>query len=101
VRTIVGFVIAVVVGVSALVSGVADATTSEVTCGTRVVSPGDTCTVHRTRGRPSRTYDYQQLGSSRVLGIVVRIGLGLFLLLLPGAAVLARRRRRRGRLTAS
>ncbi len=84
-----------VLGVGGLATGVAGFLDTEVRCGSRVMAPGDTCTV---RGKYAPfVRDYEEQEAAENLESSLGVGFGAMFLLLPAAGLVGTlRHRRRG-----
>jgi hypothetical protein len=95
VRSIVYGVLGIIIGIGLFVGGVASSGGGDVKCGSRTMSPGDTCTTLRNGHATNRSYDEQKSKNGRenvimmIIGPIVAIGGVVFL---AGASTGRRRR---------
>ncbi|SPT50772.1 hypothetical protein [Actinomadura madurae] len=79
-RSIVYGVLGIVIGIGLFVGGVASSGDRDVKCGSRTMSPGDTCTTIRDGRATNRSYDVQKSKNGRenvimmIVGPIVAIG---------------------------
>ncbi|URM96077.1 hypothetical protein LUW76_18060 [Actinomadura madurae] len=96
-RSIVYGVLGIVIGIGLFVGGVASSGDRDVTCGSRTMSPGDTCTTIRDGRATNRSYDEQKSKNGRenvimmIVGPIVAIGGVVFI---AGASTGPRHRHR-------
>ncbi|MEU8347069.1 hypothetical protein SAMN05443665_10687 [Actinomadura meyerae] len=84
-RSIVYGIVGIVLGIGLFIGGIASSGGGEVKCGSRTMSPGDTCTTIRNGSSTERTYDEQKAQNGRenvimmIIGPIVAIGGVVFL----------------------
>ncbi|MCP2262272.1 hypothetical protein LX15_006008 [Streptoalloteichus tenebrarius] len=95
IKTVLGLVVGMILGLVLIVVGISTLSEDEVTCGSRVMKPGDTCTTSKRRGG-STTRDYEEQKDSNetagwaltIIGPIMFLGCGG---VLTAAAVMSRR----------
>jgi len=83
---------ALIVGAVALVIGLVLMQSSEVKCGSQMMSPGDICQVTKRGNTTERTYDEQKSSGKTTAYIIT--GVGALLIIGGGVAFVLRMRRR-------
>ncbi|WP_176200029.1 hypothetical protein [Actinomadura sp. NAK00032] len=73
-RSIVYGIVGIVLGIGLFIGGIASSGDSGVKCGSRTMSPGDTCTTVRNGSSTERTYDEQKSKNGRENVIMMIVG---------------------------